>query len=508
MRRWLLSLPEEAYRSGLLFTLNEAIGSDHTKYQYSALTLLSMIAQHLSSGPSIVLSTLIPSLLALAGLSAIHRYEPKTQVISSDLALSDLALSVLSFMGSRGPAGFLLSDARQYFKDDPESLRSLARYSLESGILLTVAVIPQSVDLYKGYENAVNQWITLLNQHKSDHIEGQEIDNCLKIHQALLNCSEEACYPTAIHLLAMLQAVKDHPDQPWQQVWQSYMINQLQSSNYTHYHEIALLWTILFPEQQALTKLVTLLLEHFYSDGKPVQRYAQHFMAIMGTYLQYHQYLLGVRDREGLQYLRYLFGLRDLRDIVYLQYFKYLKYLKYLRVLRDIGHPLSIRYMREILYSQHMQEIQAVLLTPSITEKTIQLLTFAQSTERLDLLTILLGRVLQIREGEEVGDAVDWELQQIVRVTLSSFLSTESGEVREIALTILRSLPTRSTKEIEMVLKVAEESDCNPIKQACATALAETSSRTPTVREKPILGLSSNGAIARSTVEEHLRKEK
>lgn len=478
MRRWLLSLPEKVYRSRLLLTLNEAISSDHMAYQHSTLTLLSMIAQYLSSGPAIVLNTLIPSLLALAGLPAIHQYQPKTQVITSDLALSDLALSALSFMGPRGPTGLLLLDVRQYFKDDPESLRSLARYSLEMGILLTIAVIPQSEDAYKSYESAVNQWTALLNQHKPGRIEEQEIDSCFKIHQDLLNYSEEACYPSAVHLLAMLQAVKDHPGQPWQQVWQSYMINQLQSSSYTHYHEIALLWTILFPEQEALKELVTLLLEHFYSDDQPVQRFAQHFIATMSKDLQYHRYLVGVREREGLQYLRYFLGLRNLRDIVYLQYFKYLKYLKYLRVLRNIHHPLSIRYIHEILYSQHTQEIQVLLLTQSTVEKTIELLTFAEATDQLDLLTILLGRVLQIREGEETSDAVERELQQIVQVTLKKSIATEHEEIKETALMIIRNLPIRSIKEREMVLKVAKEGNSQLIQQACAAALAEASSRT------------------------------
>ncbi len=100
VRRWLLSIPQESYRSPLLSILSETI-SDRSdlSLQYSTLKLLSMIAEKLTDGPSIVFDTLTPPLLALVGQPNQNRYKlpvPKARNRTIDLALTTLSCLKLS----------------------------------------------------------------------------------------------------------------------------------------------------------------------------------------------------------------------------------------------------------------------------------------------------------------------------------------------------------------------------------------------------------------------------
>ena len=75
MRRWLLSLPKEAYRPPLLNVLHGAIiDTTRVAHQRATLTLLTMIAQQLDMCPTFVFNRLIPPLLALASLPAVGDY--------------------------------------------------------------------------------------------------------------------------------------------------------------------------------------------------------------------------------------------------------------------------------------------------------------------------------------------------------------------------------------------------------------------------------------------------
>jgi hypothetical protein len=136
LRRWLLSLPKEAYRLPLLDVISEAI-RDITR-QRSVLTLLTMIAQELEPCSSLVFSALIPPLLALTGLPAIGPHHPSDDLtVSTDFDVIDLAFSALSFFGKHGPSGLYLKTIQEYFEKNPEQLHLLARYSLECGTLIT-----------------------------------------------------------------------------------------------------------------------------------------------------------------------------------------------------------------------------------------------------------------------------------------------------------------------------------------------------------------------------------
>ncbi len=92
IRRWLLSLPKEAYRSPLLTELRTAVSdTSNIARQRATLTLLAMIAQELTDCPKIVFETLIPPLLALTHLPAIGPYKPDTAMaVSSSLDVADL----------------------------------------------------------------------------------------------------------------------------------------------------------------------------------------------------------------------------------------------------------------------------------------------------------------------------------------------------------------------------------------------------------------------------------
>ena len=82
---------------------------------------------------------------------------------------------------------------------------------------------------------------------------------------------------------------------------------------------------------------------------------------------------------------------------------------------------------------------------------------FANSSESVDLLAILMGRVLRIQEVEEKpGNAIN-ELQEIARTAMGSYHIAGDDDMREAALDVLRHLPARSESEAALVLKLAED---------------------------------------------------
>ena len=394
MQRWLSSLPREAYRPPLLEALYKAItDTNNTAHQRATLTLLSMIAQQLGACPTCIFQRLIPPLLAMTGLPAVGEYQPASGMSqSSTFTIADLALTVLSFIGKRGPAGLLLTEVRAYFKEHPEHLRLLARYSLESSTLLTFTVVPLAEANYQPYAEAIGQWIKLRDVSKTRRATEREIDSCLNIHRTLLDCAEEVRYPTTMHLLKMLQASASHPDPSWQNIWQNYLLQQLNSGRYSAYQEVVLLWVLLFPEKHEQEQLKSVLLRHYTSDGTSIQRYAQHFIVTLSI------------------------DLRDLRDLILTQ---------------DVAKK-AIRKLSTIAQISISQE------------------------EQVELLTILLGRLLQLIETEKIESVVEQEIQTLISVVYPAFTSTGDDEVDEAARDVLRYLPARSAKEIEYALQLVK----------------------------------------------------
>ncbi len=438
--RWLVSLPNESYQPALPLALKQAIcDTAYVSRQRAVLTLLSMIAQQITDSPPLVFDMLIPPLLALAGLPAVLGYAPdQTLKESTNFDVVDLALTALSFFGKRGPAGILLPYVRQYFKDHPAQLRDLARYSLESGTLLTLTVVPLEENNYRHYETAVGEWLNLRDRSKTNRFTEREVDKYLAIHQTLLDYAEEVCYPTYEHFLNMLQAASNQPEQ-WKQCWQNYLQQQLTLGKYISYQEIALLWAMLFPERQMQELLASLILADYDKHNLPVQSHAQRFLASLSNDL---------RDLRNLRYLRYL------------------------------------------------------LLTREVAEKAKQSLPSAYPIKDVDLLTIILGRILQMQEADEVGDAVEREVQQLAKVVHVDFKPAEDGEVRESVLDILRYLPACTPKEIAFVLQLAETATQQDEQNACADAFRRSEPNTPEALTALELGKQSKVEVVRATVEE------
>src|SRR5439155_8398430 len=114
-----------------------------------------------------------------------------------------------------------------------------------------------------------------------------------------------------------------------------------------------------------------------------------------------------LRDLGDLSYLR---DLRDLRDLSYLSYVRYLSYLSYLRDL---------------------------LLTREVAERAKIALPGIEPVRQVNLLGIIMGRMLHIEEAEEMGDAVEREVQQLVN-GIGTVLRTRPGDkVKEAALDAL-----------------------------------------------------------------------
>jgi len=517
IRRWLLSLPEEAYRPTPVIVLSEIVSNaQDILLQRAALTLLATTAQRLVDGTPAIFELLVPPLLALCGQPAIGEFSPADGLsVSSDFNVIDLALTVLSFMGRRGPAGALLKDVREYFKEHPEHLKQLAHYSLECGILITPTVVPLAKDHYQRYEAAIAQWIELRDSYRPTRTTERAMSVCLEIHQQLLDCAEDASYPTAMHLLKMLQIAGNNPSLSWQQNWQQYMLEQMASGRYSSYQELALLWTMLFPDEKVLAPLAQHILGDYNGPANPVQRYAQRFIAFLGFDLSDLRDLRGLIDlryQRDLRYLIYLSNLREMkgprnprnpRSLIHLRDPIYLKDTIYLIELIELIELIGLRHLRG---PRHLRDMQNILLTQKVAEKAQSLIPAKDETQMVDLLLILLGRVLEIEEEGKIGQDIENEVQQIVKVALNNIASASSEEVHEAALDIIHYLPMRTTNEVEFVLQLAEKASDGRVQRACAEAITYAGLNAEGKKALEA-GRQSGVKAVREAVEERLRRE-
>src|SRR5437660_6435852 len=128
-----------------------------------------------------------------------------------------------------------LPQVHQHFLHHPKHLHLLAQHSLECHILLTPVLAPNiDYDVRTGtktqrYASAFENWLKLLRRLKTNSVREQEVHSCLQIHRTLLDWAEYVWYPNSLHILAMLKHEEQHPNMPWQQVWQDYLLNQLES---------------------------------------------------------------------------------------------------------------------------------------------------------------------------------------------------------------------------------------------------------------------------------------
>ena len=468
---WLQSIHTEAYRPPLLDVLTTTIrDTKHISRQCAALTLLTMIGQRLLRCAPIIPQTLVPSFQALALLPASDTSKLSNTVGITNFNVADLALAAVSLFGASGPAGTSLISIRQHFEKNPAQLRLLARYSLESGILLTPTVVPLSENNYQQYQAAVDRWFSLNKRGSGE----QTIAACIEIHQELLQYAEETCYPVCSHLLEMIQKAENEGALSWQQgcqLWRMYLSEQLVSGTYIDYRLCALLWAVFLQDQEDQEALVNLVITHYKSNTPRLYQFSQRFISVAANHLR------DLRDLRDLVDLGYF---RDLREIRGIEYFRDLRYARGLLDTRYIKEPGDLRYLRQLRgldyvrdsrYLRNLKSLNVLLLTSQVASRAIKLLQSNDVAEQKDALIILLGRVLQVQESGTTNASVEQEVQKIVKSTVDLLSQRSDAECQEIILEIVRSLPARTKKEISFILYLAKTMNNVQVQNACAIAL-------------------------------------
>jgi len=493
MRRLLLAVSREAEHSPLLATLQDIIlDTQYTSRLCAVLTMLTMIAQRLRACASVVFKKIVPPLLGLTGLPEVGNFQPLSPSTSPDLDIIDLALAALSFLGARGPAGASLKQVRPQFE---QHLQQLAEYSLQpDGTLITPAVIPLREENYRRYEKCVKQWYELYDDvQKRKRVTEKDRATCISIHQQLLESAEEVYYPADTHILRMLQSSQSHPDQPSQAIWQIYLCEQMNTGTYIDYQSCALLWTTLLLEKQAQQDLAATVLEHFSDSTKP-QRYAQHFLTGL------------VNISRDLRDLR---ALKTLRDIMYSQYLIILNQKKEIRVFRVFRSIIGLmNSINSINFgnNENFKYLRGLIFTKQIVIEVEQHLHTCIETNHTELLTILLGRMLQIQEANETGTGIEQEVQRIVQATLP--FAQPYTTTRDVMLDIVCYLPARMEQEVVYVLDLAGNIQDNDVQNACAEALKRSRPATDEAWAALERGQTSHIAVIRGAAEERLKRRK
>lgn len=527
MQRWLLNLPKEGYRLPLLEIITQTISdSQHIASQRAALTLLAMIANRLKACSSVVFETLLPPLLALSGLPAIESHHPTSNLMPAvDADVADLALIILSFLGKPGPAGLALPSVKQHFQDHPTYLRILARCSLEAGTLITPVIIPTTETNYQSYETAIARWIKLRDRTKQQAKE-QAIDECVAIHQTIFDCAEEVIYPTYIHLLAMLQLTAAHPDLSWLRIWQSYLLEQLNTGPTISYQEVTFLWTMLFPI--SVHPLADTILKHFMSTGDQRQQHAQRLLTSLSldlrdlrdlSYLIYSRDSRNLRDLRHLRHLRDLIFLRNLRD---LKDIRSLENLQNLRDLRDIIYQRNLRDLREsryllnlgnlrelrnLTYFIYLRDFRNLILTQSVATQAFSLVSSPKGEQRSTALIILMGYLLQLQEIGKIDNIVLPLIQQVSNLELGT-LHDNQTPIRNSILDLLRSLPARIAEEIVLVRQIAEGTLDQDTRKACANSLEYANPVDDLAWQELEKGLGSSAQEVREAAAEAMKQRK
>jgi hypothetical protein len=400
--------------------------------------------------PSKVAQQLLPSLLALAGLSDLIPYQPLTLPGSVDLTVTDLALTALSVLGEHGPSGLLLKDVRQHFKDHPEHLRLLAYISVDANKPLTPTVPPVDGELFQRYEALWTEGTSALEQHSAGAVPTEAaIALWQRLHQELLDTAQEVRYPMWLYLRELLKASAQQPELPWRQTWQNYLQHQLRSGHipYVLYQAFIMLWISLFEKTEEQQVAIWTVLEHLIDPTSHSYRSAQRLIATISSDLRYS------RD------LRYWRDMRDMRDM---RYWRDMRYSRYSR---------NSRYSRDFI------------LTASLTKVMLARLPVAKLAEAIDISVILLGRLLQIQEnGENEPDCAD-EIRRIAQTGRELLRTAHEEELSQTLLDLFRYLPARTTSEIAFVREQAEQASEPALISACAHTIRYASGRTPEVHQ-------------------------
>ncbi len=494
--RWLRNVPErENYTNIPVLVLNipvlvllrgSIIGEFGSFYQRMTLLLLVMIARQMLSFSPLIFDYLIPPLLALAGLPGVGSYQPLAMGDlrgPTNLIIVDLAVTVLSFMGTRGPAGEL---SLSMTKEPSTALSSfLLKQSLESsqisgagrriGILFTPIVVPQHEASYTAYEECVKGWIDVcINSGVaslgfSDRARGQEI------YARLRTEAKEIRYPSSI---AEIMDDKEAQQQTtWESTWQKFLLNRLEHGPIALYQEVIWLYEMILPTEEAQGELEKRILAHYNDELHARRDAAQHFIALLGAYAWSTYYCRYIRD---------ILDVADLRDITEssdnnTDYIKQIRVLRRPRAMRDIrrirlGQRNSQMDKLELLdtsnqdwlnYHLPPSQLRQRLLTQDVTKIAYErLLAQAQKAQQhlpfelvecLDLLAIMRGRLLYgihqalLDEGRHQS-----EVKDIVDVFLEIACMFDNLEIRDLLLEIIRCLPVNEGKYILHITRIAD----------------------------------------------------
>ncbi|HEY1352639.1 MAG TPA: NACHT domain-containing protein [Ktedonobacteraceae bacterium] len=502
LSRQLLILP--TFRSSLPQAIGKIMsGEQGSALQHITLQLFTMTAGQIAASPANVFHMLIPPLLALTDLPAIEDDEPDAGVFAAkNLDIADLAFSVLSYLGRKGPPGLVLKKIRRQFEEHPTYFFLLARLSLENGLLLTPTVVPQEEDNFCLYQEAIQRWIILRNSYNPTNITIEDINSCKEIHQSLLDATEELRYPGIYHFMDLLRLMENRPILSWRHIWQGYLADLLLSAPYVIYQEAALLWIMLSTNAQDVQELLTLVLNHYYSDQEPFRHYAQRFIAAIGDdlrdvydsqYLDHATHLRYFRDLRDMRYLRDIRDVRDIQDYRSIQTAQHIEKIRWFRDWRDLQELQYWREMRDWTDKTNIQnmhfiidmrvipvieDVRTYLFTPSISERAQKRLPVVSPDdyEYSELLTIILGRILHILETQETGQDIEQELQQIVTCISEKLLTLTQQNVCEAVLAMISYLPARSAGEIHMLQHIAENTANKRVHQSCAGAISRSTS--------------------------------
>jgi hypothetical protein len=223
-----------------------------------------------------------------------------------------------------------------------------------------------------------------------------------------------------------------------------------------------------------------------------------------------------LKDPKNLKDLR---DIKDLKDLRYMSFFRSLKNIKELgdlrdaRGLKDNGGAKGLSYLRDVrnlLHLKDLQDLRNSLLTQEVIEQAKQKLLSADPAQYIDLLTILLGRILQFQEASQMGDSVEHEIRQIVDVVLDVFTSKNANEFEgiEATLDIIRYLPARTADEVFFILQLAKDTTDTRIHIACSEALRHANPDLPQVLKALGTGKQSPIKVIRYAVEKVIERKK
>ncbi|HET8845148.1 MAG TPA: hypothetical protein VFN35_26980, partial [Ktedonobacteraceae bacterium] len=338
-------------------------------------------------------------------------------------------------------------------------------YSLEGGLLITPAQAPSAKEQFERYRKALERWLRLC---KDGNKEEKVLAEAIAIQQDLLWSAEEIFYPFSIFILEML--VRSQGQSAWQTVWQTYLSEQMESDNYQRYQYSALLWSALFPEPADLITLTARLQTHL-AGANLHQRFSRRFL------LKLVGYLRDLRESRNITYVVSLEdSTSDLSDLNYLMPLKSLSNLNYLRDLNELESlgnfrkDVSYEHLTYLKHSRDLSYLCRNLFTPQLTQEIDhQLINCSKEEECLELLLLMLGRVLQIQEGEEVSPEVEAETQHLLARAMMTRIA--GPKAVKVIKDLFSYLPARTKGEIEFIIRLSQEKHDADRHRTCALAL-------------------------------------